>query len=120
MQILTFEELQQKRAEGLMASEQAIHQKNDIYRELKRLVAQINTGPLDVMNYYPTAKRLGLMLREMTRGHHNTIFHYFADHIDPTVKGDVRCFRMECRQLAEHIKELDQRRAAKRRLKVVK
>jgi uncharacterized protein YicC (UPF0701 family) len=120
MQILTFEELQQKRAEGIMASVQAIHQKYDIYRELKRLVAQINSGPLDVMNYYPTAKRLGVMLREMTSGYNNTIFHYFADHIDPAAKGDVRCFRMECRQLAEQIKELDQRRTAKGRLKVVK
>lgn len=120
MQILTFEELQQKRAEGLMASEEAIHQKYNTYRELKRLVAEINAGPLDVMNYYPTAKRLGLMLREMTCGHCNTIFHYFADHIDPTQKGDVRCFRMECRQLAEQMRELDQRRLARHQLKVVK
>ncbi len=120
MEILTFEELERKRAEGLMASEKAIHQRYDTYRALKKMVAQINTQPLDVANYYPTAKQLGLMLREMTTGCANTVFQYFADHIDPSVKGDVRCFRMECRQLAEHIRELDHRRAARNSLKIVK
>lgn len=120
MEILTFDELKEKRAKGLLASEKAILQKYDTYLTLKKMVARINTEPLDVVNYYPTARRLGAILRELTAGHANTIFQYYADHIDPTAEGDARCFRMECHQLAEQLKELDRRRAARCRLKIVK
>jgi hypothetical protein len=120
MECLTLEGLKQKRAEGLLASEKAIQRKYDTYQDVKKILTEINTKPLDVVNYYPTARRLGLMLREMTTGYANTIFHYFADHIDPLVKGDVRCFRMECFQLAEQLKELDHRRLTRCGLKIIK
>lgn len=120
MQILTFEELMQKRTEGLIESEKAILQKYDTYRALKRMVDEINTGPLDVVDYYATATRLGALLHEMAAGFTHTIFHYFADYIDPAQKGDVRCFRMECCELAQQMKELDRWRAKRHCLKSVK
>ena len=120
MENLTIDDLKRKRAEGLIASEKAILQKHLTYSELKKIVKKINAGPLDVGEYYPAAKRLGDILREMSTGYSNTVFHYFADYIDPSAKGDVRCFRMECQQLAEEIRELDNRRAKRRGLKVIK
>ena len=120
MDNLTIEDLKKKRAEELLASEKAILQNNLTYRELKKIVHRINAEPLDVAEYYHAARRLGEVLHEMATGHTNTVFHYFADHIDPSRKGDVRCFRMECLELAQQIKELDDRRAKNRRLRVVK
>lgn len=119
MQLLTFDDLKQKWAESLLASEKAIYQRYPTYRELKRLVHRINTQSLDVAEYYPTAVRLGSMLRDISFGFSNTLFHYFADHIDPGKKGDVRCFRMECQQLSEQLAELDQHRASRGCLRII-
>ena len=120
MDNLTIEDLKKKRAEGLRASEKAVIQKNITYRELKKIVRKINDETIDVAEYYLAARRLGEILQEMATGYPDTVFHYFADHIDPSKKGDVRCFRMECRELAQQLKELDDRRAKNRCLKIVK
>ncbi|MDA8138847.1 MAG: hypothetical protein M0036_09355 [Desulfobacteraceae bacterium] len=120
MQILTFEELKQKQAEGMAASQKAAAQNHDLYRAIKQLVRQINAEPLDVADYYPVASRLGKLLNEIKSGFNDTIFHYFAEQIDPSQNGDVRCFRMECRQLAEQIEELDRFRVQRHRLTLVK
>jgi hypothetical protein len=120
MSNLTFDDLRKKRAEGLIASEKAINHCYHTYQDLKRLINEINSGSLDVADYYSTAMRLGNMLREISAGYDNTIFNYFADHLDPGQKGDVRCFRMECRQLSEELKTLDQLRAKQRQLTIVK
>jgi hypothetical protein len=117
---LSTEELKQRWAHALMVSESAIHQRYRAYLELKRLVERVNAGSMDVSDYYPTAVHLGTMLQEISSGFTNTVFHYFAEHIDPRKKGDVRCFRMECRQLSEHFRELDRRRAAGRNFRIIK
>jgi hypothetical protein len=49
-----------------------------------------------------------------------TIFHYFAECIDPDRKGDVRCFRMECFELIGQIRQLDQWRSERHRLRSIK
>ncbi len=116
----TLDELKQKRERDLMGSVQAIGRHADLYRELKALVHQINNRPLDVGEYHKTATRLGAMLVSMTNGVGSTIFHYFAEHIDPDKAGDVRCFRFECRDLAEQMRQLEQWRAEKHRLRRVK
>ena len=103
-----------------MASQRAIDCRLTAYCDLKRLVRSINAGSIDVADYYATAVHLGARLSEMSSGYDNTVFHYFAEQIDPRKKGDVRCFRMECRQLSEQFEELDRRRAASRPLRVVK
>ena len=120
MHHITLEELLQRRTKSMLGSEQAIRQQTDTYRMLKQMVDQINGNPLDVGDYYHTALRLSALLGQMTRGGEDTIFHYFAEQIDPGKYGDVRCFRMECRDLAEQIKAIDQWRAARRRLKRIK
>ena len=118
--ILSTEDLKRRWVECLAASEAAVHQSYPVYRKMKRLVENINSTAVDVADYYPTAVELGSLLREMTYGYSNTAFHYYADHIDPRKNGDVRCFRMECRQLLEHCKELERHRALQQRLRVIK
>jgi hypothetical protein len=116
----TLDELKQKRESDLMGSAQAISRQSDLYRELKALVQKINSCPLDVGDYHKTAARLGAMLVKMTNGVGSTIFHYFAEHIDPDKAGDVRCFRFECLDLAEQMRQLEQWRAERHRLKRIK
>jgi uncharacterized protein (UPF0128 family) len=116
----TLDELKQKRESDLMGSVQAIGRQTDLYRELKALVHEINSRPLDVGDYHKTATRLGAMLVKMTNGVGSTIFHYFAEHIDPDKAGDVRCFRFECLDLAEQMRQLEQWRAERHRLKRIK
>jgi hypothetical protein len=119
MPLLTIDDLQRRWAESLLASQQAIRCNYSVYRELKRLVRQINTKALDVAEYYPTAVHLGTMLRDLSSGCSNSVFQYFAEQIDPRQQGDVRCFRMECRQLSEQLAELDRRRTSGSHLRII-
>jgi hypothetical protein len=116
----TLEELKQKRKEDLIGSQQAILQQGDTYREMKQLLQDINNGPLDVADYYRTAALLGTLLLKLCACGRHTIFHYFAEQIHPGKAGDVRCFRLECRDLAEQIMDLDRWRAQQHRLKRIK
>jgi|GEM_PF-1016017 hypothetical protein len=120
MHCSTLDELKQKRTAALLKSQKAILQQVTTYRELKKRVHEINNGPLDVADYYRTATELGALLLKLCACENHTIFHYFAEHIHPGKAGDVRCFRLECRDLADQIKALDMERAQKHRLKRVK
>lgn len=120
MQIMTFDQLRRKREADLMGAEGSVLRHIDIYQEVKQLVRDINSRPLDVADYHQTACRLGTLLYELSDGIDKTIFHYYAEHIDPGKSGDVRCFRMECEELGRQISEIDQWRAARRQLKSVK
>jgi hypothetical protein len=120
MHPLTLEELKQKREENLLGSERAIRHQCDAYRELKKLVNDINTGPLDVADYYRSASRLGFLLSELSACSSHTIFHYFAEQIDPGKVSDVRYFRLECMDLAQQIRDFDQWRTQRHRLKRIK
>ncbi|MBR9982645.1 MAG: hypothetical protein KFF50_16560 [Desulfatitalea sp.] len=120
MQLLTLDELKRKREVELDGSLRAIRDHWDTYREIKKLIDRINGAPLDVGDYHHTATRLGSMLVAMSSGIDCTIFNYFAHHIDPGKAGDVRCFRLECRDLAEQMRQLDQRRTGRQRLRRVK
>ncbi len=120
MQILTLDELRQQREEALKGSELAIRRQYDTYLALKKMVGKINAGPLDVADYYPTAARLAGLLSQLAAGSDCTIFNYFAECIDPTRKGDVRCFRMECFELVSQIQQLDQWRTDRHRLRSIK
>ena len=116
----TLEELRQKRKEALVGSEQAILKHRTTYQALKHLLHDINSGPVDISDYYRTAKRLVEMLKEMSEGVDRTIFHLFATQIDPAKGGDARWFRLACLDLAEHVKDIERWRAAKTGLRVVK
>jgi hypothetical protein len=120
MHLLTLEELKNKREADLMGSERAIREHSDTFRQIKKMLQEINSRPLDVEDYHRTARCLGGMLARMSDVGGGTIFHYFAEHIDPGRSGDVRCFRLECRDLAEQIRHMEQWRAERHRLKRIK
>jgi hypothetical protein len=120
MQRLTIEDLQRKRQKALMGAEQAILKQRSTYLELKKLVHTVNSRLLDVAEYYNTATRLGTLLSRMSAGGSETIFRYFAEHIDPRKCGDAVNFRVECRDLDEQLKNLAKWRAKRHRLRRVK
>lgn len=120
MQRLTIEDLQRKRQKALMSAEKAILKQRSTYLALKKLVHAVNSGPLDVAEYYSTATRLGTLLSQMSAGSSETIFRYFADHIDPRKCGEAVNFRVECRDLDEQLKKLEEWRAKRHRLRRVK
>jgi hypothetical protein len=121
MQLYTLEELKKKREADLIGSEQAIREHSDTYRAIKKMLSDINNRPVDVGDYHKTATHLGSMLMKMSTSiGGGTIFHYFAEHIDPGKAGDVRCFRLECRDLADQIRHLELWRAERHRLKRIK
>lgn len=120
MQILTLDDLRQQRDEALKASDVAIRLRYELYLALKKMVAKINAGPLDVADYYTTAVELAAQLSQLSGGAEITIFHYFAESLDPGRRGDVRCFRMECYELAAQMRELDQWRVSRHRLRMIK
>jgi len=116
----TLEELRRKRDEALSGSEQAILKHRSTYQSLKHLLQDINSGPVDVSEYYPTASKLLAMLKEMSEGADRTIFHLFEKQIDPAKGGNARWFRLSCLDLAEHVRDIERWRAAKSGLRRVK
>jgi hypothetical protein len=118
MQALTIGDLRKKRINALRMSEKAIREHVAAYHEIKTMVREINTGPLDIALYYQTASRLGMLLTRLA--YRGTIFQYFAEQIDPRKNGDVRYFRAQCLDLNEQLKELDRWRTKKHHLRRVK
>jgi hypothetical protein len=116
---LTLSDLRHKRAEALLMSEKAALAHPETYRELKRLVREINAGPLDVSAYYRTASALSAMLRTLSTPAEETVFDYFCHNTDPRSGGDVRYFRGMVLDLAGQIECLDRWRRRCRHLKVV-
>lgn len=120
MQRLTIEDLQRRRQRALMGAAQAIRKRPPAYLELKKLVHAINSRPLDVADYYLTASHLAALLGSMRIDGGETIFDYFAEHIDPRKYGEAVNFRVECRDLDEQLKSLEEWRARQHRLRRVK
>ena len=116
----SLDDLEKKWAQCLLASEKAVGKRYRVYSDIKRLVRRVNMGLVDVADHYATAVELGTMLGKISSDCGPTVFFYFAEQIDPRKKGDMRCFRMECRQLAKQLKELDRRRMGRGPLRVIK
>jgi hypothetical protein len=116
----TLEDLRRRRDEALLGSEQAIRKHRSTYQALKHLLHDINSGPVDISEYYRTASRLLAMLKKMSEGADPTIFQHFETEIDPARGGNARWFRLACLELAEHLKEIERWRAVKSGLRLVK
>ena len=117
---LTLDVLRSRREADLLGSERAIRLRPRTYLLLRRMLKEINTGPVDVADYHRTATRLGDLLREISAGSDRTIFHYFTASIDPCINGSVRWFRLTCLDLQSHIQDLERWRAERAGLRVVK
>ena len=119
IQIPTIAELTQKRQQSLMASEQVIRKHPDVYRQLKKLVRDIISEPVDISDYYSTAQALTHLLKQMAQSGHGSIFDYYYVQIDPHQKGQAQYFRANCVDLEEQLRCVDQLRSDRCRLRVI-
>jgi hypothetical protein len=119
IQIPTIEELTRKRQQSLIVSEQAARKHPDVYRQLKQLVRDIISKPLDIGDYYAMAKSLADLLKQMAQSGHGSIFHYYYAQIDPHQMGQAEYFRANCVDLEAQLQCVDQMRLSRCRLRVV-
>ena len=117
---ITIQELEGRYRDALLVSEASVRTRPDAYRELKRVLREINSRVLDVSEYYPMADRLAGLLRMMIRQGDRTIFDYFIQNIDPCRGGNVRHFRSSCLDLESQLNRFDQWRAERHHLKRIK
>ncbi|MFC1886134.1 hypothetical protein ACFLZM_03660 [Thermodesulfobacteriota bacterium] len=116
----TIEDLKKERVESLMRSEKALAAHPEAYREIKTLVKDVVSKTVDIGDYFSIVSRLTHLLEAMTLSGSGSIFTYFFENIDPRQLGDVRYFRGVCLDLCEQLDELDDFRAKKRRLCIIK
>jgi hypothetical protein len=117
---LTLEELKGRRSEALSRLESAALLYPATYRELKRMLCEINSSAMDISQYYRTALQLTKLLKILIQAGAGTIFDHYLHHIDPAKDGDVRYFRFECLDLAEQLKSFEKWSAEQHNLKVIK
>jgi hypothetical protein len=117
---LTLDELQRRRIVTLVESEKAVLAHPVTYCELKTQIRDILAGPVDVGEYYRRASALTRLLEPMGRTGPGSIFDHFHKEIDPLRCGRARCFRLDCRDLFEHLMDLDTWRAGRRGIRRVK
>lgn len=117
---ITVEELELRWKEVLDATLNAVQRHPDTYRALRSLAEAIERQPLDIRDYLPTARKLTGLLRALDPGGGNSLFHHFEARIAPTSIWHVNLFRMECRDLLDHLSAFDEWRAARHGLRIVK
>ncbi len=106
-----------KREQSLVNTEKAIRKHPDDYLEIKSIVNQVITHPVDIDEYYTVAVNLATLLEKMGP---DTIFdHYYLDNVDPRRVCQARYFRYICRDLNEQIDILNQWRKKQRKICVV-
>ncbi len=98
-------------------SDQVIREHPDAYRQILSLLDEVCENILDIEAYFNTASRISGLLKTMGPG--TVFFNYFYVHIDPAKCGDVRYFRIICRDLREQIRALNQWRRDRRRVHLV-
>ncbi len=118
--ILTREILEDRWNRFLVCSEAAIRKHPELFREIKRHLESVFSRSIDVSEYYPLARKLSEMLRELGRHHEESIFAYFGTHLDPQQAGDPRYFRAMCLDLIQQIQQIEQWRMQGRSLRRIK
>ena len=114
------ETLIKKHSDCLQRTEKAIREQPDAYRRIKEMLADIQSRSVDVSEYYKTARKLTELVERLNRIDGDTLFGYFQTNLDPSQLGDVRYFRYICKDLAQQIGILDDYRASRCRLRVIK
>lgn len=99
-------------------SEQVIREHIDTYRQILSTLDDICENVLDIEAYFDTASRMSELLKTMGPG--TVFYNYFYEHIDPKQSGDVRYFRMLCRDMREQIQAFNCWRKDRRRMRLVK
>lgn len=115
----SLEELEQRRIRSLTVSEKAVCEHPDLYREIKKIILHVLQSPLDIGDYYKTARRLAELLEKMAQTDADSLFYYFAKSIDPVKCGRAMYFRADCLDLAEQLQCIDEWRVRKHHIRVV-
>ena len=115
----TIEELNKRRLESLTVSEKAVIEHPDEYREIKKIIRYIIAKPVDIEEYYSTAKKLTRLLGKMCESGKQSIFYYYYTNIDPQQKGQARYFRTNCIDLEQQLQCIDQMRHRKHHIRVI-
>jgi len=115
----TMKELKKRRLESLRISAKAISEHPNEYQELKVLVSKILSKPVDIGDYYKTAKRLSGLLEKMVETGPESIFYYYYKSIDPRKSGQARYFRVNCLDLNEQLKYVNELRIDRRKTRLI-
>jgi hypothetical protein len=119
MAIPTIEELEERRKKSLAVSEKAIAEHSKEYLAIKKMVKDIISGPLDIGDYYKTAIKLSNLLSMMCNTGNDSIFYYYYQLIDPRQQGQARYFRVNCLDLYEQLKCVDQDRTIRHKVRII-
>jgi hypothetical protein len=117
---LSVEELEGRWENALLSTDKAVAAHLPVYREIKKLAADIITKPLDIEDYPPTADRLVGLLKTIGCQTQGSIFHFYYDRVSPSSIGNLKFLRLECRDLLSHLEAFDEWRSKKCHLMVVK
>jgi hypothetical protein len=116
---ITVSELEKRWEKTLWETNKAVTGNPHFYKELKSLISDILTKPLDIQEYLPTVNHLAGLLTQLDPGGKGSIFHFFNDRIFPSSVWQVRTLRMECSDLLAHLREFETWRQKQRALRVV-
>ncbi|WP_028323619.1 hypothetical protein [Desulfatirhabdium butyrativorans] len=104
----------------LVCSEAAVRKHPEVLRDIKKHLDTVFSGPIDISQYYPFARKLTEMLNTLVQSHEETIFSYYIGHLDPGRHGDPRYFRAICLDLTQQIREMERWRMQRHRLRRIK
>lgn len=117
---LSLSELESRWENALKATRAAATRHPRTVREIRSLAAEIVSNPIDIDNYFPTIERLTRRLEVLAACGKGSIFQIFMDRISPSSIWQVKLFRMECRDLLDHLNAYDEWRRDQRHLRRVK
>ncbi|MBU0994811.1 MAG: hypothetical protein KJ737_20150 [Proteobacteria bacterium] len=114
----SIDQLYETRQRCLENTEVAIHERPDVYDEIKQILVRVIQKHVDIDDYYPIAARLTELIEKMGK---DTLFYsYFYDNIHPEKSGTAKYFRFICKDLLLQIHELNDWRIKRRSLAVIK
>jgi len=102
-----------------MASEKAVAEYPDVYREIKKMVLEVIQTPVEIGDYYKTARKISELLEKMAKIDASSLFDYFSTSIDPLKCGRAMYFRADCVDLWEQLKCIDELRIKKHHIRLI-
>lgn len=117
---LSLKELENRYKGVLVATDKAVAKHSDVYRELKALACDVVTKPLDIKDYPITAEKIVELLKIIGCETEGNIFQFYYNRVWPLSICNLKFFRMECRDLLEHLKAFDEWRKEYRHLRILK
>jgi len=115
----SLEELEKRRIRSLVASAKAVSEYPGVYREIKKMVLEVIQTPVEIGDYYKTARKISGLLEKMAKIDASSLFYYFSKSIDPLKSGRAMYFRADCVDLWEQLKYIDELRIQKQHIRLI-